>query len=79
MYELNDQAIERINNNKFNNRILNLCVKHTSASFIMKEKVDPVIKTDLINYFDKLVPMDSNLCVHNTEGKYDTCLYQVNF
>ena len=29
------------------------------------------LQTDLINYFDKLAPMDNKLCIHTTEGKDD--------
>ena len=71
LYEFTDQTIEWINKNQFNNGILNLSIQHTSASLIIQENADPDIKTDLINYFDKLVPMDNNLYIHTTEGKDD--------
>ena len=29
------------------------------------------MQTDLINYFDKLVPMNNKLYIHTTEGKDD--------
>ena len=29
------------------------------------------MKKDLLNYFDKLVPMDEKLYIHSTEGKDD--------
>ena len=34
----------------------------------MQENADPDVKTDLINYFDKLVPMNNSLYTHTTEG-----------
>ena len=71
LYEFTDQTIEWINNNKFNNGILNLSIQHTSASLIIQENADPDVKTDLLNYFDKLVPMDNKLYIHTTEGKDD--------
>ena len=71
LYEFTDQTIEWINKNQFNNGILNLSIQHTSASLIIQENADPNVKTDLINYFDKLVPMDNNLYIHTTEGKDD--------
>jgi len=71
LYEFTDQTIEWINNNKFNNGILNLSIQHTSASLIVQENADPDVKTDLLNYFDKLVPMDNKLYIHTTEGKDD--------
>ena len=71
LYEFTDQTIKWIKKNNFKNGILNLSVQHTSASIIIQENADPDVQTDLINYFDKLVPMDNNLYVHTTEGKDD--------
>ena len=71
LYEFTDDTIEWINNNKFKNGIINLSIHHTSASLIVQENADPDVQKDLINYFDKLVPMDNNLYVHTTEGKDD--------
>ena len=71
LYEFTNDTIQWINQNKFKNGILNLSIQHTSASLIMQENADPDVQTDLINYFDKLAPMDNNLYVHTTEGKDD--------
>ena len=71
MYEFTDDAINWIKKNKFNSGILNLSIQHTSASLIVQENADPDVKTDLINYFNKLVPMDNSLYTHTTEGKDD--------
>ena len=71
LYEFTDQTIQWINNNKFKDGMLNLSIQHTSASLIVQENADPDVQTDLINYFDKLVPMDNKLYVHITEGKDD--------
>jgi secondary thiamine-phosphate synthase enzyme len=71
LYEFTDQTIEWINRNRFNNGILNLSIQHTSASLIIQENADPDVKTDLVNYFNKLVPMDNKLYIHTTEGKDD--------
>jgi secondary thiamine-phosphate synthase enzyme len=48
--------------------MLNLSIQHTSASLIVQENADPDVQTDLINYFNKLVPMNNKLYVHTTEG-----------
>ena len=71
LYEFTDETIEWINNNNFKNGIINLSIQHTSASLIIKENADPDVQKDLINYFDKLVPMDNKLYIHTTEGKDD--------
>ena len=71
LYEFTDKIIELIKKNSFTNGILNLNIQHTSASLIVQENADPDVQTDLINYFDKLAPMDNSLYIHTTEGKDD--------
>ena len=71
LYEFTNDTIHWISQNKFKNGILNLSIQHTSASLIVQENADPDVQTDLINYFDKLAPMDNKLYVHTTEGKDD--------
>jgi secondary thiamine-phosphate synthase enzyme len=71
LYEFTDQIIKWVSKNNFKNGILNLSIQHTSASLIVQENADPDVQTDLINYFDKLAPMDNKLYVHTTEGKDD--------
>ena len=71
LYEFTDKAINWIKKSKFKDGILNLNIQHTSASLIVQENADPDVKTDLINYFNKLAPMDDSLYIHSTEGKDD--------
>ena len=71
LYEFTNDTIKWISQSNFKNGILNLSIQHTSASLIVQENADPDVQTDLINYFDKLAPMDNNLYVHTTEGKDD--------
>ena len=71
LYEITDQTIEWIEKNNFMNGMLNLSIQHTSASLIVQENADPDVQKDLINYFDKLVPMDNQLYIHSSEGKDD--------
>lgn len=46
-------------------------VCHTSASLLIQENADPDVLTDLANFFAKLVPEDSSLYYHSTEGPDD--------
>jgi len=71
LYEFTDQANDWVKKNNFKNGILNLNIQHTSASLIIQENADPDVQTDLINYFNKLAPMDNSLYTHTTEGKDD--------
>ena len=71
LYEFTEKTDNWIKKNKFNNGIVNLSIQHTSASLIIQENADPDVQKDLINYFDKLVPMNNKLYIHTTEGKDD--------
>ncbi len=71
LYEITDKTIEWIEKNNFTNGMLNMSIQHTSASLIVQENADPDVQKDLINYFDKLVPMNEKLYIHSSEGKDD--------
>tara|TARA_B100000795_G_C22634212_1_gene373834 strand:+ start:290 stop:709 length:420 start_codon:yes stop_codon:yes gene_type:complete len=71
LYELSNEIINWIALNRFTNGLLNISIQHTSASLIVQENADPDVQTDLINYFDKLVPMSNDLYIHTAEGKDD--------
>ena len=71
LYEFTSQTIQWISENHFVNGMINLSIQHTSASLIVQENADPDVQTDLINYFDKLAPMNNKLYIHTTEGKDD--------
>ena len=71
LYEFTNEVIEWIKLNKFQNGLLNISIQHTSASLIVQENSDPDVQTDLINYFDKLVPMNGDLYTHTAEGRDD--------
>ena len=71
LYEFTNQTIEWITKNKFKDGILNLSIQHTSASLIVQENADPDVQTDLLNYFDNMVPMNNKLYTHTSEGEDD--------
>ena len=69
--EPNKETIDWINKLNLKNGIINLSIQHTSASLIVQENADPDVQIDLINYFNKLVPMNNKLYTHTAEGKDD--------
>ena len=70
-YEFTNQINQWVHDNEFNNGIINISIQHTSASLIIQENADPDVQTDLINFFNKLVPMDNSLYIHTAEVKDD--------
>lgn len=71
LYEFTSQTNKWIKDNEFNNGIINISIQHTSASLIIQENADPDVQSDLVNFFNKLVPMDNSIYIHTTEGKDD--------
>ena len=63
--------------------ILHLFAKHTSASLLIQENFDPEVKTDLINFFVRLVPFASDprmrYLSHRYEGEDDSLKLYINF
>lgn len=71
LYEFTNQINQWVKDNELNNGIINISIQHTSASLIIQENADSDVQTDLINFFNKLVPMDNSLYAHTAEGKDD--------
>lgn len=52
--------------------IINVFVKHTSASLIIQENADPSAKVDLNEFIERLVPENQSWHTHTHEGPDDT-------
>ena len=61
LYNFTNETNKWIEKYNFSNGIINLSILHTSASLLVQENAGPDVQEDLINFFDKLVPMDLNL------------------
>ena len=70
-YNFTESTLDWIDKQKIQNGILNINILHTSASLVIQENADPDVLYDLKNFFHKLVPMDTKLYKHTTEGKDD--------
>jgi len=51
--------------------ILQVFIKHTSASLTINENADPTVREDFESYFNKYVPEDEPYFKHNYEGSDD--------
>jgi len=71
LIKITEKILNFVNRSKISNGILNISILHTSASLIIQENADDDVQKDILNFYDKLVPMDENLYIHNTEGKDD--------
>ncbi|MBB4051757.1 secondary thiamine-phosphate synthase enzyme [Devosia subaequoris] len=46
-------------------------VRHTSCSLLIQENADPDVQTDMLGFFQRLVPEGMDWLVHTTEGPDD--------
>ena len=51
--------------------IVNIFIKHTSASLTINENADPSVRFDFETHFNKMVSENLNYFTHNSEGPDD--------
>ena len=71
LIKITEKILNFTDRSKISNGILNISILHTSASLIVQENADDDVQRDILSFYDKLVPMDKDLYIHNTEGKDD--------
>ena len=71
LFNITDRIRSFVSSSKINDGLLNISILHTSASLLIQENADSDVQDDLLNFFDKLVPMNKDLYIHNEEGKDD--------
>ncbi|MBS1516554.1 MAG: YjbQ family protein [Bacteroidetes bacterium] len=55
----------------FHTGLLNVFIKHTSASLTINENADPTVRADFETHFNKSVPEDDEHYLHTAEGPDD--------
>jgi secondary thiamine-phosphate synthase enzyme len=75
LYEFTDQAAAFARSAAAGEGLLTLFVRHTSCSLVIQENADPDVRTDLNNFFRRLVPPSSDpsmrWVIHTAEGPDD--------
>jgi secondary thiamine-phosphate synthase enzyme len=70
-YEFTADVQTWIAQNHFQNGLVTLHVRHTSASLLIQENADPDVRRDLEAFFSRLVADGDPLFVHTVEGEDD--------
>ena len=70
-YEITDKIETLVRENKIENGIVTIFAQHTSCSLIVMENADPTARRDLEEFFDRLVPENSDYFEHDSEGVDD--------
>jgi secondary thiamine-phosphate synthase enzyme len=70
-YEITDAIQAQIDEARMVNGTATIFVQHTSCSLIIMENAAPAARRDLEEFFDRLVPEDSDYFEHDDEGPDD--------
>ena len=71
-YEITDEVRRKIDKCGVRNGTVTIFVQHTSCSLIMMENADPTARQDLEEFFERLVPEDTDYFMHTSEGGDDS-------
>jgi secondary thiamine-phosphate synthase enzyme len=71
LYEFTDEVSAWLAKHRFQNGLLTLHLRHTSASLLIQENADPDVRRDLEEFFARLVPDGDPLFIHTAEGDDD--------
>jgi secondary thiamine-phosphate synthase enzyme len=70
-YEITQEVARFVRDCGVTTGTVTVFVQHTSASLIIYENADPSARTDLHEFFERLVPEDQDYFVHTDEGPDD--------
>ncbi len=71
-YEITSQVHEVVRRSGVGSGTATVFLQHTSASLVIYENADPSARTDLHEFFERLVPEDESHYVNTLEGADDT-------
>jgi len=71
LFEITQEVQSKIDRCGVRNGTATVFVQHTSCSVIIMENADPTARRDLEEFFDRLVPEDTDYFAHSSEGSDD--------
>lgn len=71
LHDITDLIHRELRQTNKTDGICHLFIQHTSASLLIQENYDPTARTDLENWFNRLVPENDALYTHTLEGPDD--------
>ena len=70
-HEITEEVARIVRDSGVKSGVVTVFIQHTSASLIIYENADPSARTDLHEFFERLVPEESDYFVHTAEGPDD--------
>jgi secondary thiamine-phosphate synthase enzyme len=71
LYDITHKVVGVVESSGFDEGLVTLFVRHTSASLVIQENADPSAREDLERWMNRLVPEDDELYTHTVEGPDD--------
>jgi secondary thiamine-phosphate synthase enzyme len=71
LYEVTSEIAAWLAEQPVSEGLLTVFIRHTSASLLIQENIDPDVQHDLEIFFEKLVPEELHLYRHTAEGPDD--------
>jgi secondary thiamine-phosphate synthase enzyme len=71
LYECTPVVAAWVRDSGIETGLLTLFVQHTSASLLIQENADPDVRADLEDFFARLVPEETSVYRHRSEGPDD--------
>lgn len=71
LYECTPAVAAWVRDSGIETGLLTLFVQHTSASLLIQENADPDVRDDLADFFTRLVPEETTVYRHRSEGPDD--------
>ena len=70
-YEISREVAEIVRRSGIAEGSVTVFVRHTSASLVIMENADPSARRDLEEFFERMVPENSDYFIHTMEGPDD--------
>ncbi len=71
LYEITTEVQLKIDKCGVKSGTATVVAQHTSCSLVIMENADPTARRDLEEFFNRLVPEDSDYFTHDSEGRDD--------
>ena len=69
--EITREVEDWVGQHGFQEGLLTVFIRHTSASLVIQENIDPDVQADMLDFFRQLVVEDTSLYRHSYEGPDD--------
>jgi secondary thiamine-phosphate synthase enzyme len=71
LYEITQRIRAIVRQSQVRNGLATIFIQHTSASLIIFENADPSARADLEEFFERLIPQETDYFTHTVEGPDD--------